>query len=365
MNNIFKNSKILITGGTGSWGNELVKQLLANYDVAEIKIYSRGEHKQVEMKRKFQSDKISYFIGDVRDKNRLLTVSRGVDYIFHLAALKHVPVCEENPYEAVQTNIIGTQNVVECAIENNIKKVIDISTDKAVDPFNLYGVTKSCGEKLIIAGNLYNKTKFVCIRAGNVMGTNGSVIPLFKEQIKKINHVTITSEEMSRFLMRVEDAINLVLYAAINSIGGEVFVMKMPSCKIIDLANVMIEKFGNDKTQIKNIGIRPGEKLHEVLVSRYEMPSTYDLDKYFVILPQLDLKDTAQLKEKYAKIKSSLTEFNSDNTYILSQKEIFELLEKDGWFEDEVKKESLSILEDLNKDTLDNFFKSEGWSNKI
>jgi len=274
-------STILITGGTGSWGNELVKQLLQKHNPKEIRIFSRGEHKQVEMKRKFTDPRIKYYIGDVRDKDRLSVVTRDVDVLFHLAALKHVPVCEENPWEAVQTNIIGLQNVIETSIENKVKKVIDVSTDKAVDPFNLYGVTKACGEKLMVAANTSSKdTRFVCVRGGNVLGTNGSVIPLFVEQIKKLNKITVTDERMTRFLMRVEDAIGLVLHATFNSYGGDIFVMKMPGVKIIDLARVMVKRLGNNKTGIDLIGIRPGEKICEVLVSRYEVDHTYDIGKF-------------------------------------------------------------------------------------
>ena len=180
-----KNSIILITGGTESWGKELVKQLLKKECPKEIRIYSRGEQEQVKMKREFQNKTLSFYIGNIRDKNRLMLACKNVDYIFHLAALKHVPVCEENPWEAVKTNIIGTQYLIECSLENNVKKVIYISTDKAVDPLNLYGVTKAASEKLIIAANLTKEiTDFVCIRGGNVTGTKGSVIPLFKEQIQ-------------------------------------------------------------------------------------------------------------------------------------------------------------------------------------
>ncbi len=356
----FKNSRILITGGTGSWGNELVKQLLKKFDPKEIRIYSRGEHKQVEMRRRFQDERIKYFIGDVRDKERLLLCSKGIDYIFHLAALKHVPVCEMNPWEAVSTNIIGTQNVIEAAIENKVKKVVDVSTDKAVDPFNLYGVTKACGEKIIIAGNnISKKTRFVCIRGGNVLGTNGSVIPLFKEQIEKLNEITITDEQMSRFLMRVEDAIKLVLHATTHSIGGEVFVMKMSACKIIDLAKVMIDRFGNDRTKIRNIGIRPGEKLYEVLVSRYEVPRAFDLGKYFVILPQIPISGLDERYNKYWRLQYQ--EFNSNNTMQLSRTEIEDLIENDGWFDNQIHKEAIEYLRNLSKDELKNFFKLEGW----
>jgi UDP-N-acetylglucosamine 4,6-dehydratase/5-epimerase len=361
---MFTNKTIFITGGTGSWGTELTKQLLEKYSPKEIRIFSRGEHKQVEMRRKFKNDsRLKFFIGDVRDKNRLITTLSGVDFVFHLAALKHVPVCEDNPWEAVQTNIIGTENVIEASIQNHVKKVIDVSTDKAVDPLNLYGVSKACGEKLIIAANKSNDyTKFVCIRGGNVLGTNGSVVPLFKEQILKSNEITITSNDMTRFLMRLESAIQLVLEAAINSVGGEVFVMRMPACRIEDLAKVMIHRLGNEKTKVSIIGIRPGEKIFEVLVSRYEVPRTYEFNKYFIILPQINIPG---LESYYSKKKlppfHEKTEFNSNNTKILKQEEIEYILEKDGWFSNKEEKEPIQYLKTLDKKTLINFFKSEGW----
>jgi UDP-N-acetylglucosamine 4,6-dehydratase/5-epimerase len=362
INTNFNKKTILVTGGSGSWGNELVSQLLKSFHPKEIRIYSRGELKQVEMKRKFQNNKIKYYIGDVRDKNRLLMCTKNVDYIFHLAALKHVPVCEENPWESVQTNIIGTQNIIEVSIENQVKKVIDVSTDKAVDPFNLYGVTKACGEKLMIAANLLStKTKFVCVRGGNVMGTRGSVIPLFNEQLVKLNQITLTDERMTRFLMTVEEAIKLVIHTAITSNGGEVFVMKMPACKITDLANVMIKHLGNKNTRIKIIGIRPGEKITEILVSKYEMPRTIETDKYFIILPQIKLISTEKYYSKHNILQFKHDEFNSSNTHQLTLKEIEKLLMTDSWFNHKIKKENLSYLERLGKKDLINFVKIEGW----
>lgn len=363
---MFNGAVILITGGTGSWGNELTKQLLQNYAPKEIRIYSRGEHKQVQMKLKFPNEKrIKYFIGDVRDKNRLLIASKGVDYIFHLAALKHVPICEENPWESVLTNIYGTRNVIESAIENNVKKVIDVSTDKAVDPFNMYGVCKSCGEKIMISANSEtNKTSFVCIRAGNVIGTNGSVIPLFKNQISKNNEITITDERMSRYFFSLSQAINLIFKATIDSLGGEIFVMKMPSARISDLAEVMIEELGNRNTKIKKIGIRPGEKLYEVLVSRYEIQNCVEFGEYFVILPN---KKNEKIFEKYHSLKiPTVQEFNSENTHIMSKDEIRMILKKEGWLEHNGENPLDYYGSKLTEMELKNVFVAEGWqSSKI
>ena len=330
---MFKDSVVLVTGGTGSWGNELVKQLLQNHSPREIRIYSRGEHKQVEMRAHFKNDpRLRFIIGDVRDRNILSLAMVGVDYVFHLAALKHVPVCEENTWEAVLTNIYGTQNVIECAIENKVKKVVDISTDKAVDPFNHYGVTKACAEKMIVNAsfNYFCDTKFVCIRGGNVLGTNGSVIPLFKSQILADNHLTITNPKMTRYLMSKRDAIELVFEAVERSIGGEIFVMRMPATSVEIIAESMIEIFGNNETQLKLIGARPGEKIDEVLVSKNEAPFTKVVDeKYFVILPQAASDELNIIYKESNTIETE--EFNSRNATQLSKDELVGQLKDERW----------------------------------
>ena len=279
------NSRILITGGTGSWGQTLTKVLLEKYAPKEIIIFSRGELAQVLMQRKFNDNRIKYVIGDVRDYEALYRATKNIDYIFHLAALKHVPVCENYPQEAIKTNVEGTNNIVNAAIINEVKKVIDVSTDKAVDPINTYGITKALGEKIIINANkLSDLTKFVCIRGGNVMGSNGSVIPLFIDQLKNAPAISITDLKMTRFFLTLNEAIYLLLKAAFNSFGEEIFVMNMPSCYIKDIAFVLMEKYG--KKQIIEIGIRPGEKLNEILISENESKLTYEYGKnYWVILP--------------------------------------------------------------------------------
>ena len=329
---MFNDKNIFITGGTGSWANELVTQLLENYKPKKVVIYSRGEHRQVEMKRHFNNHLLKFVIGDVRDKNILNMAMKDSDVVFHLAALKHVPVCEENCWEAVLTNIYGTQNVIECAINNGVKKVIDVSTDKAVDPFNLYGVTKACGEKLVVnAGKNYDtKTIFTCIRAGNVMGTHGSVLPLFREQITRNNEITITDSEMTRYLMSTKEAIGLVFKAVTKAVGGEVFVMRMSSTTVEEMANVMIEIFGNEKTKKKIIGVRPGEKKHEVLVSKNESPRTKVLDdNYFVILPQ---DKNSKLEDAYGKLPNiSSEEFSSLNAKRLKNSDFLSTLKKESW----------------------------------
>jgi len=241
--------KVLITGGTGSWGLVLTKRLLDNKNINKIVILSRNEHKQVEMKRYFNSEKIIFKIGDVRDINLLINLTKDIDIVFHLAALKHVPVCEENSWESVQTNVFGTHNVIEACIKNEVKIMVDVSTDKAVEPHNIYGITKACAEKLVVNAfhNYESKTRFVCIRGGNVVGTNGSVIPLFIKQLKEQNFLTITNPRMTRYLMKTYDAINLIFKALEISKGGEIFVMRMKSTSIKFLAECMIKFFGNSK----------------------------------------------------------------------------------------------------------------------
>ena len=321
--NIFKNQTILITGGTGSWGNELTKQLLI-LNPKRIIIYSRNEFNQVTMKRKFNNKKLKFHIGDVRDYDSLNQACKKVDYIFHLAALKHVPVCEQQPDEAIKTNINGTQNVIRAAINNHVKKAIDVSSDKACAPLNSYGMTKAVGEKLIInASELVDTTEFMCIRAGNVMGTAGSVIPLFIDQIKKNNKITITDKRMTRYFISLEEAISL-LFTAINSnVDGSLFVMKMPACKLTDLAKVLVDYYGDNKTEIIETGIRPGEKIDEVLVSKDEVLDTYEYnDTYYLIYPQG--------KEKLNLKKVQFPEYSS-STYLLNKKEIKILLDKGGF----------------------------------
>ena len=326
---MFTDKVILITGGTGSWGHELVKQLLRE-DVKEIRIYSRNESNQFLMKQEFDNHpKLHFIIGDIKEKECLIEACKNVDYVFHLAALKHVPVCEDQPLEAIKTNAIGTQNVIEAAIACNVHKVVYISTDKASDPSNIYGLSKAMGEKLIIHANtLQSNTKFVCIRGGNVLGTNGSVIHVFRKQIKEKQTVGITDLNMTRFFLTVQDAIKLVFKATYESFGGETFVMQMPTCKITDLAEVLIEHSNVKNVKMEILGIRPGEKVHELLLSKHESANTVVYDnEYFVILPSISIKG---LREHYAKYKPvNMEEYNS-STGLISKEEIKEMLVKGG-----------------------------------
>lgn len=357
----FQWKKIFITWGTGSWWQELTSQLLW-LNPKEIIIFSRWEHKQVEMKRKFHNHyNIKYIIWDIRDLERLKSTTKWVDILFHLAALKHVPVCEENPYESVQTNIIWIQNIITASIDNNIKKVIDVSTDKAVDPFNIYWTCKAVGEKMIIAANRETQyTDFVCIRWGNVLWTNGSVVPLFIEQLKKTNKVTITDPTMTRFLMRLPEAIELLIKASIDSIGWEVIVMNMPWITVDNIAKAMIQCFWDKKSEKIIIWSRPWEKKHELLISQYESSQCRVLDNnYFIVLPMIE---TFRNYSKYSHLeKFKYSFFWSDNTNLLTSDEFINMLKLDWWFSDLVKKESLNELDKMSKEDLLNYFKLSYW----
>jgi len=278
---------ILITGGTGSFGNKMVEILFKNFTPNKVIIFSRDEFKQSEMMKRFPESKynIRYFLGDIRDRSRLDFAFRHVDVIFHAAALKQVPALEYNPFEAVKTNILGTQNVIEAAIQCNVEKVICVSTDKSVNPVNLYGATKLCFEKLVIAGNAMSggTTKFSVLRYGNVFGSRGSVIPLFLEQSKK-GVLTVTDKRMTRFTITLESAINFVLNCAGGMIGGEIFVPKLKSYNILQVANII-----GKNCEVKITGIRPGEKIHELMISDSESYLTIDHnDKYVVLQSTLD-----------------------------------------------------------------------------
>lgn len=329
---MFKNQTVLVTGGTGSWGHELVKQLLT-YNPNEIRIVSRNESNQFSMKQEFDNNpKLKFIIGDIKEKDVLIEACQNVDFVYHLAALKHVPVCEDQPIEALKTNVIGTQNVIDAAIQCNVKRVVYISTDKASNPSNFYGLSKAMGERLIIHANtLQTKTRFVCIRGGNVLGTNGSVLHVFKKQISDKQKVGITDLNMTRFFLTLEDAIKLVFKATFESIGGEIFVMKMPACKIIDIAHVLIEASKLENVKIEILGIRPGEKINELLLSKYESQKTVVFDEeYFVILPSIHLPG---LTEHYSKYQPVNLESYHSGTGLMSQEEIKEMLMKGGFIQ--------------------------------
>ena len=279
----WKDQVVLVTGGTGSFGKKFSEILLDDFHPAKLIIFSRDELKQHEMRAAgFDRPDIRYFIGDVRDSDRLRRAMHGVDVVVHAAALKQVPACEYNPMEAIKTNILGSSNVIEAALDAGVKRVIALSTDKAVNPINLYGATKLAAEKLIVQSNAYagrEKPRFSCVRYGNVVGSRGSVIPIFISQ-RQNGKLTITDERMTRFWLTLEQGVRFVIHCAEQMVGGEVFVPKIPSTRIVDLAQAIAPH-----SQIEIVGIRPGEKLHEVLIHEDEARTAVELDDMFVVLP--------------------------------------------------------------------------------
>jgi FlaA1/EpsC-like NDP-sugar epimerase len=333
--NFYDGKVVLVTGGAGSIGSEIVRKLL-QFDVKVVRVLDIDETRLFDLNQKLQSDKIRLFIGDIRDKERLMRAVEDTDIIFHAAALKHVPLCEYNPFEAVKTNVLGTQNLIEAAMNVGVEKFITVSTDKAVKPVNVLGATKLLAEKLTISANFYKgkrKTAFSCVRFGNVLGTRGSVILLFREQILNGGPVILTDTNMTRFMMSVSKAVELVLKAAEMAVGGEIFVLKMPALRIGDLADVMIEnlaqKYEYDPIEIKKkvVGKRAGEKLHEELMTDYEAENAYEDGEMFIILPQ-----TADLISKLSYMppknfkKTEKKEHSSQNAKLLTKEQIRSLL---------------------------------------
>lgn len=326
---MFKNKTILITGGSGSFGNAVLDKFLTS-DIKEIRIFSRDEKKQHDMRVRYSNPKIKFFIGDVRDKDSIRPAMLNVDFVFHAAALKQVPSCEFFPIEAVKTNVLGTDNVLSVAIENKVKKVICLSTDKAVYPINAMGVSKAMMEKVFVAKSRNTKSTIICgTRYGNVMASRGSVIPHFYQQIKQGNSITVTDPNMTRFMMTLDDAVNLVLYAFKNGKPGDIFVQKSPAATIQLLAKTMKEIY-NSKVKIKNIGIRHAEKVHETLISKEDRMVSKDLGDYFKI--PSDNRDLNYNKYFFEGKKSkALEEYNSSNTVQLNKKELIKLLGKIGY----------------------------------
>ena len=281
-NQFFRNKTLLITGGTGSFGNAVLKRFLET-DIKEIRIFSRDEKKQDDMRKLYHNEKLKFYIGDVRDLASIKNAMHGVDFIFHAAALKQVPSCEFFPIEAVKTNVLGTDNVLTAAIDAGVKKVICLSTDKAAYPINAMGISKALEEKIAVAKSRNSiNTKICCTRYGNVMCSRGSVIPLWIDQIKAGKDITITDPNMTRFMMTLEDAVDLVLYAFENGVNGDLFVQKAPAATLSTLAQALKELYGS-KSEIRVIGTRHGEKLYETLVTREEMAKSIDMGQYFRI----------------------------------------------------------------------------------
>lgn len=334
---MFTGKRILITGGTGSFGHAFARRLLDQYDFERLIIFSRDEFKQYNMKNLLIKEygeerikeKLRFFIGDVREKERLQRAFYAVDYVIHAAAMKHVPICEYNPFEAIKTNIHGAQNVIDAAIDQGVKKVVALSTDKAVNPINLYGGTKLVSDKLFISANAYSasqQTIFSVVRYGNVAGSRGSVIPLFQRLVKEgEKSLPITDKRMTRFWITLDQGVDLVIKALSDSKGGETYISRIPSFKVTDLAKAI----GGDAIQMQEIGIREGEKLHEVMIAVDDSTRTYEYQDYFIIYPQFDWWNREEYYEQGGKLIKPGFEYNSGtNKEWLSVEELRGRLEK-------------------------------------
>jgi UDP-N-acetylglucosamine 4,6-dehydratase len=315
---LLKGKTVLVTGGTGSFGKAFVTKVLEDDEISKLIVFSRDELKQFEMAEKINSSKLRYFLGDVRDYQRLLRATDGVDFIVHAAAMKQIPASEYNPMEAIKTNVLGAENIVNAAIENGIQRVVALSTDKAANPANLYGATKLCSDKLMMAGNVLaglRDTRFSAVRYGNVLGSRGSVIPFFLERAQS-GLIPITDDRMTRFWLTIQEGVNFVLESFERMHGGEIFVPKIPSFKVTDVARVVCPGI---KTEI--IGIRPGEKLHEVMITEDDSHSTYEFDSYFAIISPA-LKSTGIYDLIGKKVEEGFR-FSSDNNKIWHTDESF------------------------------------------
>jgi len=339
LKSFYEDKIILITGGVGSIGSEIVKSVL-DYNPEVVRVLDINETGLFNLEHELQSEKIRLFVGDIKDKERLQRAIESVDIVFHAAALKHVPLCEYNPFEAVKTNVHGTQNLIDVAIDEEVEKFIAISTDKAVNPVNVMGATKMLAERLTISANFYKgerETAFSCVRFGNVLDTVGSVIPLFRNQIKNGGPLTVTDPDMTRFMMSISNAVELVLKSAEMAKGGEVFIFKMPVLRVGDLAEVMIHelapKYGHDpdKIKIKNIGKRPGEKLYEELMTKEEAENAYEDEEMFVVLPQTaDIKFglSYKLPDTFEKAQRSEYSYKSESVKLLTKEKIRVIIEE-------------------------------------
>tara|TARA_B100000686_G_C16803036_1_gene987597 strand:+ start:4904 stop:5893 length:990 start_codon:yes stop_codon:yes gene_type:complete len=307
---MFNDKSILVTGATGSFGQRFVSRLLEEHNPSRVVIFSRDELKQFEMQQKLQSSKLRYFLGDVRDKSRLHRAFQGVEIVIHAAAMKQVPASEYNPMEAVKTNIIGAENVINVAIDQKIEKVLALSTDKASNPANLYGATKLCADKLFTAANVlsgFSKTKFSVVRYGNVINSRGSIVPFLKNQ-KKSGIVTLTDERMTRFWITLDQGVDFVAQCLSRMKGGEIFIPKIPSMSVVDV----IKAIAPD-CKVEIIGIRPGEKIHETMITSDDAISTIEFDNYYVIIPSTEHKDLEKYKNKKFKFVEPGFSYSSDN----------------------------------------------------
>ena len=325
---MFKNKVLLITGGTGSFGNAVLRGFL-NTDIKEIRIFSRDEKKQDDMRKKYNNDKLKFYLGDVRDVNSVIDAVRGVDFIFHAAALKQVPSCEFYPMQAVQTNVIGTENVLNAAINAKVKKVIVLSTDKAVYPINAMGVSKAMMERVAVAKSRNlddNETMICCTRYGNVMASRGSVIPLFIEQIREGKTITITDPAMTRFMMSLDQAVDLVMFAFNNGANGDIFVQKAPGATVELLTKTLKNMLGKPEHEVKIIGTRHGEKLYETLLTKEEMVKAIDMDEYYRIPADNRDLNYSKFMEDGEEVVTQAGEYHSHNTHRLNEEELKEML---------------------------------------
>ena len=327
---MFEDKKILITGGTGSLGHALTKRLL-NTNASTIRILSRNEHNQIKMESHFKDDRLRFLLGDVRDSERLSRAMEDVDIVFHTAALKHVPKIEYNPFEGIKTNVIGSQHVIDACVQQNVEKVVAISTDKAASPLNVYGATKTLMEKLFVAANTFStpekhRTKFITVRYGNVLGSSGSVVPIFIDQIKNNKKVTITDPQMTRFSITMDEALEFILKATEIGKGSEIFIPKMKANSIMDIKNVLAELLGDTGDEI--IGIRMGEKLHEILINRDEIRYGWDINDMYMISNPIFPDDV--IKTKYPGIKhvENIGEYSSDQVEKIPHDELKDTIQK-------------------------------------
>jgi len=332
MNCLFEGKKVLITGGTGSLGKALTKKILET-DVDTIRIFSRDELKQVEMQADFNDDRLRFLIGDVREKDRIFRALEDIDIVLHAAALKHVPVAEYNPFEAVKTNVYGTQNVIDTCIDKNIKAALAIGTDKAVSPLNTYGATKLLMERLFIAANYYKgrhrkDLKFLCVRYGNVLGSRGSIVPIILKQIQMKKKITITDPSMTRFNITMNQALNLVFRALENGVGGQVFIPKLKAYKVGDMKEAIVDLL-DSKNDTEIISIRPGEKSHEVLINRDELRKTFETKEDYVLYEN-QIQNQEVIKSQGLVKTSRTDEYSSDNVISLNKNEIKDILKQEN-----------------------------------
>ena len=332
MNEYYQGKRVLLVGGTGTVGTAILKKLL-NYDLKALRVFSRDEHKQFNLQSDYSDKRLRFLLGDVRDYERVLRASEDIDIIFNLAALKHVPACEYNPYEAVKTNVLGTQNVIQAAVAQNVERVVLTSSDKAVSPTNAMGATKLLAERLISSATFSqgsSKTMFCAVRFGNIMGSRGSVIPLFKKQILNDRRITLTDPNMTRFMMTCDEAAELTMQAAFNACFGEVFVLKMPVVRMADLADVVIRdvctkhSLSPDKISIDTIGLRPGEKKYEELMTVEESEFAFDIGKMYLISPQRYYEKYLEMRDSYVQAPRKV--YSSETDATLTKDEIRKIL---------------------------------------